>query len=141
MATEHSNHYKYQLAQGAIDLDTDTIKCALMASGFVFDKDAHATWADVSANELSAGNGYTSGGATLSGASMTEDDTNDRMEVTYDDVSWTASGGSIGPTPGAILYDTTTSDSTVIGYLDFGSDQTAADGANFVIKNITIRIS
>lgn len=141
MATELSNHFKYQIAQALIDLDTDSIQCCLMASGFTFNKDTHATWTDCSASELAAGNGYTAGGATLTGATMTEDDTNDRMEVTYADVTWTASGGSIGPTPGAILYDDTSTDDTVIGYLDFGSDQTASDGADFVIKNITIRLT
>ncbi len=141
MATELSNHFKYQIAQALIDLDSDTLKLALMASGFTFNKDTHATWSDCSTSELSAGNGYTSGGASLTGASMTEDDTNDRMEVTYDDVTWTASGGDIGPTPGAILYDDTVSDKTVIGYIDFGSNQTAADGADFIVKNITIRLT
>ena len=141
MATEHSNHYKYQLAVGAIDLNNDTIKCALMSSGYTFDKDAHATWADVSANELPDGNGYTAGGETLVVSSINEDDTNDRFEIIYNDVTWNASGGNIGPTPGAILYDDTSSDKTIVGYLDFGSDQTASDGVNFVIKNITIRVT
>ena len=40
MATECSNHFKYMLVKGDIDFDTDTVKCALMASGFTFDKDA-----------------------------------------------------------------------------------------------------
>ena len=141
MATENSNHFKYQLGIGNIDLNDDTIKCALMASGYIFDKDAHATWADVSANELAAGNGYTSGGATMTVSSITEDDTNDRLEVVYNDIVWTASGGNIGPTCGAITYDDATSDDTIIGYLDFGSDQTATDGVEFVIKSVTIKIN
>ncbi|RLC74171.1 MAG: hypothetical protein DRI61_17130 [Chloroflexi bacterium] len=141
MATECSNHFKYMLVKGDIDFDTDTVKCALMASGFTFDKDAHATWADVSADELAEGNGYTSGGNTLTLSSIAEDDTNDRAEVTYNDTEWIASGGNIGPTPGAILYDDTTADDTVIGYIDFGGDKTAQDGQKLIIKNIRIRIT
>ena len=141
MATECSNHFKYMLVKGDIDFDTDTVKCALMASGFTFDKDAHATWADVSANELAEGNGYTSGGNTLTLSSITEDDTNEWAEVAYDDTEWTASGGSIGPTPGAILYDDTTADDTIIGYIDFGGDQTVQDGQKLIIKDIRIRIT
>jgi len=129
------------LVKGDIDFDTDTVKCALMASGFTFDKDAHATWADVSADELAEGNGYTSGGNTLTLSSIAEDDTNDRAEVTYNDTEWIASGGNIGPTPGAILYDDTTADDTVIGYIDFGGDKTAQDGQKLIIKNIRIRIT
>ena len=141
MATECSNHFKYMLVKGDIDFDTDTVKCALMASGFTFDKDAHATWADVSANELAEGNGYTSGGNTLTLSSITEDDTNEWAEVAYDDTEGTASGGSIGPTPGAILYDDTTADDTIIGYIDFGGDQTVQDGQKLIIKDIRIRIT
>jgi len=140
MATELSNHFKYLLEKGDIDLDNDTIKCALMASGFTFDKDNHETWADVSSDELAEGNGYTSGGQALTGATVTEDDSNDRAEVSYDDVEWTASGGNIGPTPGAILYDDSLSEQPIIGYIDFGENKTAQDGAKLRIRNIRIRI-
>jgi hypothetical protein len=136
-----SNHAKYQLMVGALNLSSDTLKICLMATGFTFNKDSHATWADVSASELSTWNGYTQNTKTLSGISISEDDTNDRGELTCSNPSWTASGGNIGPTPGAIIYDDTSSDNTVIGYLDFGGDQAASDGANFVINNIKIRTS
>jgi len=38
-----SNHYKYAKAKKLIDLSADSIKACLMRSGFVFDKDVHAT--------------------------------------------------------------------------------------------------
>ncbi len=72
---------------------------------------------------------------------MTEDDTNDRCEVSFDNVSWTTSGGDIGPTPGAIIYDDTTADDTIITYLDFGADQTAPNGTNFAINTLRVRIT
>lgn len=92
-------------------------------------------------DELATGYGYTQDTKTLTGKTVTEDNTYDRAEMTCDDVSWTASGGTIGPTPGAILYDDTTSDDTIIGYLNFGANQQAASGADFVISGIKIRIS
>jgi hypothetical protein len=136
-----SNHGKYKIATGGINLSTDTIKICLMASGFTFNKDTHAVWSDVSSSELSTGNGYTQNTKTLANKSVAEDDTNDRAEMTCDNPSWTASGGSIGPTPGAILYSDTSSDDAIIGYLDFDGNQTALTGADFLINNIKIRLS
>jgi hypothetical protein len=139
-----SNHFKYQLAAQAIDLAAgtpDSIKVLLMASGYTFNKDTHATFADVSASELAAGFGYLQDTKLLTTLALAEDDANDRAEMTCDDVTWTAAAGSIGPTPGAILYDDTSADNTVIGYIDFGGNKTALDGYDFVIKDIAIRIS
>lgn len=141
MATELSNHYKFMLMTKKIDFVNDTFKLALMATGFTYNKDTHAAWADVSASELAAGNGYTAGGATmtLTGGAVTEDDTNDRGQAAFDDVTWTASGGNIGPTPGAIMFDDTTTDDTIVGYIDFGSDKTAPDGQPLTVQNIFVR--
>lgn len=91
-------------------------------------------------DELTTGYGYTQDAKTLANTTVTEDDANDRAEMSADDVSWTASGGTIGPTPGALLYDDTSLDDTIIGYLDFGGNQSAASGANFTITTIRVRI-
>lgn len=136
-----SNHAKYQIGKKLIDLSADTLKIILMNNTFAFDKDAHATLADVTASQLSTANGYTQNDKALSTLSWTEDDTNDIGAFTCDDVSWTASGGSIGPTGAAIIYDDTTSDDTVIGCIDFGTDYTIGDGNSFQITNITMQVS
>lgn len=143
MATEFSNHYKAELHRGNIAYPTDTFKIILMATGFTFNKDTHATLSGVSASELAGGNGYTTGGQTLANVDITniEDDTNDRSDITWDDVTWTASGGDIGPSPGAIIYDDTTTDDTVVGYIDFGGDKTATDGGTFVVSNVLARVT
>ena len=141
MASYASNKIKYLLATGAIDFSSDTFKIILMDSGFSFDIDDHETYSDVSGDELSNGNGYTTGGNTLSGVSVTEDDTDDRTEVTWNNTSWTASGGSIGPTPGAIIYDDTHASDAIVGYIDFGGEQTQADGGTGTIANIEFRIA
>jgi len=136
-----SNHFKYMLADKQIDLSADTIKVILMNTTFSFDQDADATYSDVSADELSTGNGYTAGGATLTSLSLSEDDTDDRAEMTCDDVQWDASGGSIGATGAAIIYDDTTADDTVILCIDFGTDYTIPDGSSFALKDIELRIA
>lgn len=141
MANAVSNHAKFQLGSANIDFDTNSYKIILMDTGYTFDKDAHATYANVSASELATGNGYTQNTKTLANVALSEDDTNDRLSVTWDDAAWTASGGSIGPSPGAIIFDDTSSDDTVIGFIDFSSDQTATDGGTFTVPNIEFRIA
>ena len=144
MATAASNKLKYLLASKIIDFANDSFKIILMGTGFTFDKDTHHGYADVSASELSTGNGYTKNTKTLAGVAVTEDDTDDRCEITWSNVTWTASGGAIGPSPGAIIYDdtvTTPTDDPIVGYIDFGGDQTQADGGTATISNIEVRIS
>ena len=143
MTTQASNKVKYELATGNIDFSSDTFKIILMDTGFTFDIDTDHGYANVSADELSAGNGYTAGGNTLAGVSVTEDDTNNYASVTWSNTSWTASGGNIGPTPGAIIYDDTVAAPTadvVIGYIDFGEEITQIDGGTFTIANVEVRL-
>lgn len=141
MASQASNHIKYLLATKAIDFDNDTFKIILMQSGFTFDQDAHEEYADVSGSELATANGYTAGGETLAGVSVTEDDVDDRCEITWNNVTWTAAGGSIGPSPGAIIYDDTVAGDPIVGYIDFGGDQTQLDGGTATIVDPEVRIS
>lgn len=141
MATEASNKIKYLLATKAIDFANDTFKIILMQTGFTFDKDTDHGYADVSGDELATANGYTAGGNTLAGVSISEDDTDDRTEVTWNNTTWTASGGSIGPSPGAVIYDDTDGSDSIVGYIDFGGDQTQADGGTATISSIEFRLS
>ena len=141
MASTASNKIKYLLATKAIDFLNDSFKIILMASGFVFNKDTHHGYADVSASELATGYGYTRNTKTLAGVAVTEDDTDDRCEVTWSNVTWTASGGAIGPTPGAIIFDDTVTDDPIVGYIDFGGEQTQADGGVATISSVEVRIA
>ena len=143
MANVIPNHFKAQRDAGNIDFDANTFHIALMATGFTFDIDTDANWSDISASELAGGNGYTQDGATLAGVAISEDDTNNWSSVTWNDATWAASGGSIGPSPGACIIKWTGVESTsiIVGYIDFTSDQTAADGTNFNVQNIEVRTS
>lgn len=143
MASYPSNKIKYLLATKVIDFSADVFKIILMDPGFTFNIDTHHLYGDVSGSELNTAYGYTVGGNTLGNVSVTEDDTDDRTEVTWDNTTWTASGGAIGPTPGAVIYDNTVGSPVkpVIGYIDFGGDQTQADGGVATIANIEFRIA
>lgn len=141
MANEASNHIKYLLATKAIDFANDTFKIILMDSGYTFDEDADEEYSDVSSDELGTGNGYTAGGAALAGVSVTEDDSDDRAEVTWNNATWTASGGSIGPACGAIIYDDTVANDPIVGFIDFGADYTQPDGGTMTISSIAVYLS
>ena len=144
MASTVSNKMKYLLATKAIDFANDSFKIILMESGSVFNADTHHGYADVRASELANGYGYTRNTKTLSGVVVIEDDINDRCSVTWSNVTWTASGGAIGPTPGAIIFDDTVTTPTadpIIGYIDFGGEQTQADGGVATISGVEVRIA
>jgi len=119
-----------------VDKANDVFKAILMNNTFTFDKDAHATLADVTASQLTTGNGYTQNDKTLTGVSVSEDDTNDRSATTWDNVTFTASGGDIGPTGAMIVYDDTTTDDTVVGCVDYGTDYTIANGTSLQFQNV-----
>jgi hypothetical protein len=141
MATNATNKITYLLATKAIDFVNDTFQIILMADGYVFDKDDHEYYADVSASELTTGNGYTAGGQALTNNVVTENDTDNRTDIEFDDAAWTASGGSIGPTPGAIIFDDSVANDPIVGYIYFGGDKTQADGGIATIANPGVRIS
>jgi len=133
-----SNKIKYLLLKA---LEEDTLKCCLMNTTFTFDVDADHYYSDISSDELANGNGYTTGGQTLTGVAVTENDSADRADLSCNNPTWAASGGSIGATGGAIVYDDTLTEKPIIGYIDFGGDQTASAGENFLISTVAIRLT
>jgi len=143
VTTTLSNHFRFMLATKKIDFTNstgDAFKIILMNTTFAFDKAAHATLDDVTADQLGTNYGYTKDTKAVTVISVTEDDTNDVARVVFSDVTWTASGGAIGPSGAAIIYDDTTSDDTVVCCIDFGADGTAQDGFNFQITDIVVDI-
>jgi len=131
MANVVYNSFKKFIMDGTIDLDSDTIKVALVTSSYTPDQDAHDYFDDVQSYEVS-GDGYTAGGQALSNKSVTQDNTNDRGVFDADDVTWS---NSTITARGAVLYkDTgTASSSPLICYFDFGEDKSSNNG-DFTIQ-------
>lgn len=133
------------LLKGQIASLTDTFKIILMKDGFIFDVDSHDAYADVSANEIANGAGYTTGGATLAGVSVDVNDAANTGVVSWTQAEWVAIGGSIVAS-GAIIYDdsTTTGDDytdAIACYIDFGETLTVTDGKILRVTNINITTS
>lgn len=116
--------FKGEILGGTHDLDTDTIKIALYTSSASLDA---ATTAYSSTNEVANGNGYTTGGNTLTGAVISTSGTTaivDFADSTWSTASFTARG--------ALIYNSSKSN-RAIAVLDFGSDKTSTNG-NFVVQ-------
>lgn len=125
MADVIYNSFKQKIMDGSIDLDSDTIKVALVTSSYVPDADSHESFSDVT-NEIS-GTGYTAGGATLANVSITKDTTNDWGKFDADDTSWSASSIIAR---GAIVYKSSGTDATswLICYKDFLVNKSSSTG-------------
>jgi hypothetical protein len=78
--------------------------------------------------ELGSGNGYTTGGLQATFVSGAQ--TSGVFKLTLNDVTFTASGGSIGPFRYAVLYNDTPSSplKPLIGWWDYGTNLTVTNG-------------
>lgn len=106
----------------------DTLKVAL--TNTAPNAATHAVLADIT--EISAGNGYSAGGADTQNDGSESSGT---LTVTGVDIVFTASGGTIGPFRYAVLYnDTPTSPADpLIGWWDYGSNVTLQSGETFTV--------
>lgn len=125
MADVIYNSFKAFIMDGSIDLDTDTMKVALVTSAYTPDQDAHEDFADVT-NEVT-GTGYTAGGQTIANSAVTIDDTDNEGVWDGDDVTWTTS--TLTSRAAVVYKDTgTAATSLLVCYIDFGSDQSSSAG-------------
>lgn len=82
--------------------------------------------------EISAGNGYSAGGVTLTLTSSSQ--TSGIYKLIFTCPTITASGGSIGPFRYLVIYDDTPTSPAdpLVGYYDHGTSITLGDGDSFV---------
>ena len=99
--------------------------------------------------EITAGNGYTAGGISLSlngtdFPGLTEDDANDKATITIKDLVWTASGGSIPSSGNGARYLILTDDNgtqssrEVWAYWSLTSDRTVTDTNTLTLATTTM---
>jgi hypothetical protein len=131
MASKLYGQFLSQALNKEIDWDTDTIKVALLTNSYTPDQDAHNYLDDVIANEVS-GTGYTAGGNTLANKTNTYNSATNVIVLDADDTTWSSSTITARY---AVIYDASPSTNAtrpLIGYVDFGSDQSSSNG-NFTI--------
>lgn len=106
---------------------TDTLRVILTNS--TPNAATHTVLGDVT--QVANGNGYTTNGediqndGTRSGGTLT---------VTAVDVTFTGSGAGFGPFRYAVIYNATSPNSSLIGYIDYGSSISVAASETFVVN-------
>jgi hypothetical protein len=121
--------FSEQLVRGAQNFGTDTFKIALSNTLPV---NTNTILANIT--QISAGNGYTSGGTAVASIGISE--SAGTTTVTGTQVVFTASGGSIGPFRYAVLYNDTTASPAkpLVAWWDYGSAVTLNDTDSFTVK-------
>lgn len=125
-----TDEFKRYLGDGTVDLDTHAFKAFLTNAT----PNVATNTVKLDVTEISAGNGYTAGGAALTAVTWTEPVAGVWMWDS-DNISWTASGGSIGPFRYVVLYDDTPTSPAdpIVGFYDYGSSVTVTDGNPFTL--------
>lgn len=117
------NSFKTQLLTGTHDLSSDVIKIALYSSTADL---GPATAAYTATGEVT-GTGYSAGGKTLTGASISI--SNGVAYVDFDDAEWTASTITARA---ALIYNASKSNKAIM-VLNFGSDRSSS-ASTFRVK-------
>lgn len=123
------NQFVEDLAKKVHNLNSDTLKVMLTNTAPVA---GNSVMADLT--EIAAGNGYTAGGSAATFVSGAQ--SSGTYKLVLNDVTFTASGGSIGPFRYAVLYnDTPTSPADpLIAWWDYGTSLTLTNGNSFTVN-------
>jgi len=108
-----------------IDLSSDVLKLMLTNTAPIL---SNTQKSDIT--EISAGNGYSAGGSTLTVSSSSQ--SSGLYSLVLSDLTITASGGSIGPWRYAVIYSDTSTNDLLLWYADYGFSITMASG-QFVV--------
>lgn len=122
------NSFVENLAEGVMNLGADTLKIMLTNSAPLA---TNTVKADLT--EISAGNGYSAGGPTVTITSSSQ--SSGTYSLVGNDVVITASGGSVGPFRYVVLYDDTPTSPAdpLIAFWDYGSSITLASGESLTV--------
>lgn len=137
MASLIYNSCVNDMVTGAIDFDTDTFYAMLVTATYSPNKDTHTKRSDVS-NEVS-GTGYT-GGGVVTAVTVTPDTANDRVDISFGNVSWT---GATITARACVIYKHrggASSADELVAYVDFGSNVSSTNAAFAVTFSSPLRI-
>jgi hypothetical protein len=129
ITTAMCNSFKQELLGGVHDLDTNTLKIALIKASPTGTYGAATTnYSDVTGNSDEAtGTNYTTGGNTLAGATISLDGSTAIIDFT--DTTWSSATVSAD---GCVIYNTSQANKA-IATIDFGGTKTSTNG-DFVVQ-------
>lgn len=111
---------------GTVDLNEDVFGFMLMA-GYSFNQDTHRYRSDVT-NELATGSGYTYGGATITGNTVSYDASSNEIRWDFSDPSFTSASFSASQAMVFKRRGGTSSADEIVMYIEFGGTQTVSSG-------------
>jgi hypothetical protein len=125
------NAFAAAMPNGGVNLGSDTIKILLTNTAPVA---TNSIYSDISTNEVASGNGYTTGGATVTLTSSTQSSGTYKYIASAANPTWTATG-AMGTFRYAVIYDTTpASNKYLIGWWDYGSALSLTTGQTFTVS-------
>jgi hypothetical protein len=124
------------LLDNPADMEAVTVNLALVTDAYTPDRDAHNFRDDFTGSELANGNGYTTGGVTLTGLTWSYDTASDQVRLDCDDPSWTFTASKTWRY-GIGYIDTGGADSTdpLIFLLTWDSNQTVSTAYTLTIDS------
>jgi hypothetical protein len=126
-AFQKFNSFVEALAEQKHDLGGDTLRILLCNT---LPLNSHSIKTDLT--EISAGNGYVAGGNIATVTSSAQSGGVYKL-VLADPSTWTASGGAMASFRYAVLYNDDATNDELIGYWDYGSTVTLAEGDSFTV--------
>lgn len=120
------NSFVEALAEKVHKLDTDVLKIMLTNTAPVA---GNAVKTDIT--EITAANGYTAGG--IQATMVTSAQSGGVYKLVLNDVTWTATGGSINTFRYAVLYNDSATNKELIGWWDYGTAITVTVGNAFTV--------
>jgi hypothetical protein len=135
MASVVVNSFKSGSLKGEFNLPSDTLKTALLKPTFFTSSPYSAAnrcadlsaYSSISATYEVTGTGYTNGGLTLSGVSVTHNNTTDKAIFDANDLRWSSSTLT---SRGCVIYK---NNNRIVCVVDFGSNKISTNG-NFDIN-------
>lgn len=123
------NAFAAAMPNGGVNLSSDTVKIMLTNSLPVA---TNTQYSDISATEVASGNGYTTGGATVTLTSSTQSSGTYKYIASAASPTWTATG-AMGSFRYAVIYDTTPTTKSLIGWWDYGSTLSLTSTQTFTV--------
>lgn len=143
MANKASNEVLLQLA--VAQFYGNAFRVVLVDEYFSFDMAEHRWYEDVIDSEVAEGNNYTTGGLDLENMTIVEYTT--YVDVSWDNVVFSALGGDIGPTSGALIickavdeYDEYDAE-WIAGFIEFPTVYTIPEDGGLQITSPKIRLN
>jgi hypothetical protein len=121
------NAFVNSLAIGTFNLSTDALKIMLTDVAPVA---TNSVKADLT--EIAAGNGYSTGGASVTTVSSGQ--TGGTYKLVVSQPVFTATGGSIAQFRYAVIYDSTPGSGPLIGFWDYGAEVNITVGNTFQVQ-------